>query len=342
MPPALAAGQHRDVAFVHLPAAEQEAAQKVLGLRTFEPGCPLRTLQHGAAGGELLLLVLREVRGHDAVPRSGRDRPPVDAGRARPRSGSSSRPVRADETDVLAAFERELGPMQKLLVARREPPRSPRPRGRPGRFAVVAGTRSRECDASSSAPEAPRSARALLAQPADLGQLGLRLLGLRLLVAEAGDEALQPLDVVRHPLDGSRCGRRRPRRLLTPPLVPRPGRRTAGRRVSSSTADVTTSRNQRSCATSTMAARADEGALQPLEVVDVEVVRGLSSSNRSDLRQRTRERRCQPLSAGERVERPVEIVLREAEAAQGRRCASAPGPAACMPLEPRLRVAVAP
>ena len=87
---------------------------------------------------------------------------------------------------------------------------------------------------------------------------------------------------------------------------------------------------------------ADESALQPLEVVDVEVVRGLVQQQQVGISgQRTREGGACQLSAGERVEWPVEIVLREAEAAQGRCRALAPGPAARM-LELRLRVAVAP
>src|SRR5207245_1497367 len=66
-----------------------------------------------------------------------------------------------------------------------------------------------------------RRAGPLFLQPRDLRQLGLRLLGLALLVAEPLDETLQPGDVLTDPLGrpgrGGRAGR-----LLSPPHVPAP------------------------------------------------------------------------------------------------------------------------
>src|SRR5439155_14581142 len=62
----------------------------------------------------------------------------------------------------------------------------------------------------------------LFLEATDLRELGLRLLRLRLLVAEASDEAIEPCDVNRHAVGGL-FRRGRPRCLLASPLVPRPG-----------------------------------------------------------------------------------------------------------------------
>ena len=95
--------------------------------------------------------------------------------------------------------------------------------------------------------------RAPLEAP-DLRQLRLRALREILLGAEALDEALEPGDV---DVDAV-CRRRRrgqPRRLLAPPVVPRALAKYVDRPASSSsTAVVTASRNQRSCATRITAA----------------------------------------------------------------------------------------
>ena len=64
-----------------------------------------------------------------------------------------------------------------------------------------------------------RRLRAHLLEPADLRQLRLRLLGLRPLVAKAGDEPLEPLDVLGVALLRLRR-RERAGRLLASPLVP--------------------------------------------------------------------------------------------------------------------------
>src|SRR5205823_13174690 len=57
-------------------------------------------------------------------------------------------------------------------------------------------------------------------------------------------------------------------------------------------------------------------------------------------RERPRERRARELAAGERLQRPVEVGIAEAEAAQDRRRALAPVVAAGV-LEARLRLGVA-
>ena len=84
-----------------------------------------------------------------------------------------------------------------------------------------------------------------------------------------------------------------------------------------------------------------ELALEPLEVLHVQVVRRLVEEKQvRAARERPCERRAGQLSAGERAERPVEIVVGEAESAHGRGRAVTPGPASSV-LEPRLRFGVA-
>ena len=83
-----------------------------------------------------------------------------------------------------------------------------------------------------------------------------------------------------------------------------------------------------------------ELALEPLEVLDVEMVRRLVEEEQVGAAgERARERCARQLTARERAERPVELVVREAEAAYGGGCAIAPGPAARV-LESSLRLGV--
>ena len=82
-------------------------------------------------------------------------------------------------------------------------------------------------------------------------------------------------------------------------------------------------------------------ALEPLEALDVEVVRRLVEEQQVGVgRERSRQRGARQLPAGEGVERAVEVVVDEAEAAHDRRGAVAPGPPARV-LEAPLRLAVA-
>ncbi len=84
-----------------------------------------------------------------------------------------------------------------------------------------------------------------------------------------------------------------------------------------------------------------ELALEPLEVRDVEVVRRLVEEEQVGVAaERARERGARQLAAGERPQRTVEIVVREAEPAQDGRGVVAPAVAAGV-LEPRLRLGVA-
>ena len=133
---------------------------------------------------------------------------------ARSRSARRARPSRR---------ARRRSSRRRAAACRRPRARCPRPRGRSGRSA--AGRRKSKPSVRRLRRERlellPRR-RALLLEPADLGELRLRLLRLRLLVAEARDEALEPRDVLRDAVGGL-PGRGRARRLLPPPLVPRAG-----------------------------------------------------------------------------------------------------------------------
>ena len=82
-------------------------------------------------------------------------------------------------------------------------------------------------------------------------------------------------------------------------------------------------------------------ALEPLEARDVEVVRRLVEQQQVGVAaERARERRARQLAARERAQRPVEVLVGEAEAAQHRGRVVAPAVAARV-LEPRLRLRVA-
>ena len=189
--------------------------------------------------------------------------------------------------------------------------------------------------------ELARSLAALLLEPPDLGQLRLRLLRLRLLVPKALHESLQPLDVVADPLHRLR-GSLGASRAFEPPLVPRPGEVEAAPSL-----ELEHSRRHRLEEPAVVRDQHDRGvdrrqlALEPLEALDIEVVRRLVEEKQVGVAcQRAREGGAGQLSTGERGELPVEIVVAEAEAAEHRRGAVAPAPAARM-LEPRLRLAVA-
>ena len=188
----------------------------------------------------------------------------------------------------------------------------------------------------------PRAARSLLLESADLRQLRLRLLGLRLLVPEALDEALEPGDVLGDAVRGL-LGGRGPRRLLAPPGVPGPGEvvgaaggelEHGGRHGLEEPAVVGDEDDRR--------IERRELVLEPLEALDVEVVRRLVEQQQVGVdRERAREGRAGQLSAGEARERPVEVLVAEAEAAKRPRGTLAPGPATRV-LELPLRVRVAP
>ena len=184
--------------------------------------------------------------------------------------------------------------------------------------------------------------RAFLLEARDLRELRLSLLRLVLLVAEPLDEALEPGDVDG---DAIRClsGRCGTGCLLLPPLVPR-----AGEVVGSTGCELehrgrdrfeepAVVRDEDHCRIDRL-----ELALEPFEVLHVEVVRRLVEEEQvRAARESARERGTGQLAAGERPERSVEIVVGEAEAANGRGRSVAPCPTACV-LESRLRLCVPP
>ena len=184
--------------------------------------------------------------------------------------------------------------------------------------------------------------RPLLLVALDLAHLHLRLarhlLGGR---AEAGDEALEPLDVGADPV-GRLRRRVQPRGLLDPPLVPGAGeiRRAAcvelEHRVRHGLEEPAVVRDDQNACVERL-----QLALQPLEALDVEVVRGLIEQQQVGVAaERTRKRGTCQLAAGERLQPAVEMLVAKTEAAQDRRRALAPVVASRM-LEPRLRLAVA-
>src|SRR5581483_9336997 len=181
----------------------------------------------------------------------------------------------------------------------------------------------------------------LLLEPPDLRELRLRLLRLVLLRAEPLDEALEARDVG---LDADDLLLRvqHPRRLLAPPGMPRTGEERAA-------AGLDLERRRRHRLEEPAVVRDEdhrrverrELALEPLEVRDVEVVRRLVEEEQVGIAaQRARERGTRQLAAGERPQRPVEILRRETEPAHDRRRVIAPAVAARV-LEPRLRLGVA-
>ena len=175
---------------------------------------------------------------------------------------------------------------------------------------------------------------ALLLEPCDLRELRLRLLRLALLVPEPLHEPLEPRDVDRDAVGGL-AGRGCARGLLLAPLVPRPGEvvGASGRELEH--------RGRDGLEEPAVVRDEDDGgvdrlelALEPLEVLHVEVVRRLVEQE--EIRasgERARERGARQLAARERPERPVEVLVGEAEPAHRSGGSVAPRPAAGV-LEP--------
>ena len=285
-------------------------------------------------------LVLREVGRHDPVAEPDRSVSRLAGAEDRLEQRRLAGAVRADEPDVLAALEGERRLGQQLLVARAHAEL-----GRlEHRAAAASGLEELEPERPAAARqelELARRARALLLQALDLRQLRLRLLRLVLLVPEALHEALEALDVHPDPLRGLR-GRCRPRGLLDPPCVPLPREeeRAAGFELEHA--------RRHGLEEPAVVRDEDHGRierlellLEPLEVLDVEVVRRLVQEQQVGIAgEGAGERGAGQLAAGKGLERPVEVALRESEAAERGSRALAPGVAARV-LEARLRIRVA-
>ena len=206
--PSLAPGQGRDGSFVHVPAGEQEPAEQHLRLRPSQSGRGDRAVEHGPVSRKLLR-VLREVRRDDAVAQA-RDIPVRRAAaQERFEQGGLTGSVRADERDLLATLEDDARIVQQRLVAGRErdvlgveddAPCSRRVEEVEAEGPPTLGQRR----------ERPTRGGPVFFEPADLGQLGLRLAGLGFLVPEALDEAFEPRDVLRDAIRGLLRGRGSP------------------------------------------------------------------------------------------------------------------------------------
>src|SRR5439155_20509354 len=115
--PTLTARERDDRLLVLVPAGEEEPAEERLRLRALEPGAPHRRVEHRPALVELCL-VLREVRGDDAVSETRRaaGRVPLPEQRLEQRRLAGA--VRADERDMLAPLDRERRAVEQELLAR--------------------------------------------------------------------------------------------------------------------------------------------------------------------------------------------------------------------------------
>ena len=339
-PPPLPAPERRGRCSVRLPAGEEKSAQEASGLRARSPVAAAVASRGTESRRGQLECMLREVAGNHSMPEP--DLPVVE------RMGVEHR-------CEIVVFPAPLGPTRPTFFAtldddrrsvagaacRRRTARGPRLRGRcvrSGRVEEVEPERRRFfVSDSTSCCCAERS----FSSTGDLGELRLRLLRLGLLVPEPLDEALEAGDVDG---DAVRClaGRGGAGGLLLPPLVPRArevvratgGQLEHGRRDRLEEPAIVRDEDH---------GRVDrlELALEPLEVLDVEVVRRLVEEDRSGLPgERACERRAGQLAARERAERAVEVVVGESEAAHRCGCAIAPRPASRV-LEPRLRLGIA-
>ena len=219
-PPPLAARDLGDGLVLLLPAREEEAAEEAHRLWPFQARRLLRALED-AAGLVQLDLVLGEVRGHYAVTEPDRAGERLAAVEQRLEERRLAGPVRADEPHVLAALERQPRVVEQLLVAGRDPQSLGLDHG------SAAPGRVEEVETELPPAHVERLEHALRLAPlsfeaADLRQLRLRLLRLVLLVPEALDEALEPLDVDGEAIGGLARGRGAGG-LLDPPFVPRAG-----------------------------------------------------------------------------------------------------------------------
>ncbi len=341
-PAPLAAREHRDRLLVLRVAGEEELAEQ----RSAPAGAArpvIATAQSSTRAALVELdLVLGEVGGLDAVAER------IDAG--------VGRAVRRAASRAASSCPEPFGPTSATCSPRSSTSEAPSSSG-------LSPAESRSPSISTHDPSGSRRLQeleaerapavrqvlelaggllALLLEPPDLRQLRLRLLRLRLLVAEALHEALEALDVVADALAPSsrQPARGRPARAATRARARR--RRAPRPPSSSSTAVVTDSRNQRSCATSTTAASSVVSSRSSHSRLSTSRwFVGSSSSSRSGSPASARPSEARVSSPPENVvELPVEVVVVEAEAAQHRGGAVAPVPAARV-LEPCLRLAVA-
>jgi hypothetical protein len=243
--------------------------------------------------------------------------------------------VRADERDVFTPLERERDVMEQL-AARDSHVRVLDVENRSATPLRVAEVEAEPLGAAREKVVLGPDARALLLEARDLRELGLRLLGLRLLVPKARHEPLEAVDVDRDAVGGLRrvggaLG------LFPPPGVPRagevrclPGLELEGRvrdrlQEPAVVGDEHDARVERR-----------EFSLEPFDVRHVQVVRGLVEEEQVWVsRQGARQRGASQLATRERPQAAVELVVREPEPAHDRCGMVAPAVAARV-LEPGL------
>src|SRR5579859_3863534 len=311
-PAALAAGEDSHGLLVLGPAGEEEAPEERLRVRPGEIRHRLDALENRAARVELELL-LREIPDLHAVPDAH-----LFAGDDSLEERRLAGAVRADQGDVLAALERERRVAQQLTLADRDIEVLRLDHG----ASAARGLEELEAErarATRQQRDLACGGRAFLLEPLDLRELGLRLLRLLLLVTEALDEALEARDVSLHAHD-LLLRVQRTSGFLQPPCMPRSGeeRRAAGdelhrrRRHSFEEPPVVRDEDHRGVDRLQL-------ALEPLEALDVEVVRRLVEEEQVGVAaEGARERRARQLAARERPQLPVEVVVGEAQTAQHR------------------------
>ena len=335
-PAPLAAREHGDRLLVLVPAGEEELAEQRLRLRRAQPGHACAHWSTRAALVELDLL-LREVRRLDAVAeRACRRR------LASPRIVSSSVVL----PEPFGPTSATCSPRSSANVASSSSTPPPAPRREPFASSTVRPLRAGFRNSKPSV--APRASSAISArrlplclEPPICVSFACACFALTFLYAEALDEALEARDVglgLRSAVFGA-CSASRAA-FSRRQACHGPGKKVAWPR------DELERRGRDRLEEPAVVGDEDHGgverrelALEPLEARDVEVVRRLVEQQQVGVAaERARERGARQLAAREGAQRPVEVVVGEAEPAHDRAVALAPAVAAGV-LEPRLRLA---
>ena len=209
-PPPLASRERGDGPLVHLPAREEEASEQVLRLRTLEPGLVLDAVASTVRRSSSSISCCEKYAASTpwpsfSFPAFGSRRPskvsssvvfPEPFG---PTSATCSPRSSAKETSASSGLSPAASstPSASITI-------------RPLRFGFRK-SKPRLLARPRQQVDLAAQLGALLLQAADLRQLGLRVLGVALLVAEPLDEALEPCDVDVDPLRLGRGGGQRAR-----------------------------------------------------------------------------------------------------------------------------------
>ena len=304
-------------------APEKRKGRAGARLLAAEPGLALRGVEHRALAGRGVG-VLGEVADLDVVALPDRAGGGLGATGQGLDQGRLAGAVGADEHDVLAPLDFELGSREK------------RPPGdldrRPDQFEDNPPGPLRGLEGEAQVAAVPLfGARPLALDLVDLLEARLRLLRLGRLVAEALDEALHPLDLRLLALDRLAEGDL-PRGLLLAPGVPGPGEEAGALRLQLE--DGGADRLQEPAVVSDEddgRVEVAEVSLQPLQRRYVEVVGRLVEQQQVRPRgEGAGQRRAGQLAAGEGREPPVGVGLLEAESGEDGEDAVAPAIAAAV------------